>query len=499
MSEKKTYLPKKVQSVIHVIAAVLLNLGIVFSGVYILFHILDKYNPHKFIFTNLPWLPIVIPVLFVLSVLLYDLLLFDGAFKKRRFKKARMWLIILCDLILFAALSITIYLRTCTNLDKEHTVDDAPTMLATPPNSNAAVTVAPVSAAPVTPDESHGPTYAPGTAYPMPTSSGETPAPTPAGATPEATLPGITDEPYDPNETPVPIPGLLGSKYAEKFSDKPKEQTYERSEVSETLDDGTERSLIYTYSGRQAAVDIYHYKKGKLEYQIADIYVRDIACLNSTYCTNLDQKLKTQGYAEEIGAIVATNGDYFNSGKIDDGIVIRNGGQLFPKNGAKQTSFSRDICVIRYDGTMKVYDCVLDRIDYDEILSTYPYHAFNFGPKLLNDDGTAKDKFNSLLGPSNPRTVLGYYEPGHYALIVVLGVRDVIDYNGKNQGQSKSPGFTLAELSQLCTRSDLLPGHEKMQMAYNLDGGGSSSMYWNHSVFGHNDRAHGDVVAVIDP
>ena len=96
MSERSSLLPKTARKVIHLLAAVLLNLGIVFSGVYILFHILDKYNPHRFIYSNVPWLPVVIPVLFILAVLLYDFLFFCGAFKKHRFHKNRMWLISFC-------------------------------------------------------------------------------------------------------------------------------------------------------------------------------------------------------------------------------------------------------------------------------------------------------------------------------------------------------------------------------------------------------------------
>lgn len=499
MTEKKTPLPKTAIAVIHVIAAVLMNLGIVFSGVYILFHILDKYNPHGFLSSSLPWLPVVIPLIFLLAVLLYDLLFFCGAFKQRRFNKARMWLIILCDLILFAALSVTIYLKTCTNMDESHAVGSE-TMLQTPPPRSAAPVIisetetpAPeLTAAPETPAAE--PTDVLPSATDAATSAPAVQTAAPASPTPSS-APVIIDEPVDPGkptEAPTPIPGLLGSKYAEKFSSTPKEQSFDPAETTVTLDDGTERALIYSYSGKQAAVDIYHYKKGKLEYQIADVYVRDIACLPTEYEKYEHNDLKTQGYMERIGAIVAVNGDNFNSGRIEDGIVIRNGAQLFPQDGAKQTSFSRDVCVIDYYGEMHVYDCVLDRINYDEILSHYPYHAFNFGPKLLNDDGTAKEKFNSTLGKANPRTAIGYYEPGHYAFIVILGIRGVVDYNGNNLGEAKSPGMTLTEMSQLC--ADL-----KMKMAYNLDGGGSSSMSWDHSVFGNNDRKHGDVIAVVDP
>ena len=114
MSEKRPVLSKTAQAVITLIAVVLLNLAIVFSAVYILFHLLEYYNPHSFIYANIPWLPIVIPILLVLSVLLFDFLRICGAFRNRHFNKSRMMLIVLCDLILFAALSLTLYMKTCT-------------------------------------------------------------------------------------------------------------------------------------------------------------------------------------------------------------------------------------------------------------------------------------------------------------------------------------------------------------------------------------------------
>ena len=450
MSEKHPVLSKTVQTVITLIAVLLLNLGIVFSAVYILFHLLEYYNPHSFIYANMPWLPIVIPILLVLSVLLFDFLRICGAFKSRHFNKSRMMLIVLCDLILFAALSLTLYMKTCTtSLVELNTIEEY--------------------------------------ALPTPAVSVETPTPIEDEPTGEGT--GRAGSTPAPTQAPV-VP--LSEKFPEKFSGTPTEESFDKTNIVETLADGTEKALIYTYSGKNAAVDIYHYQKKKLEYQVADIYVRDADCFKTNYSISYHRNQITQFYAEQIHAIVATNGDNFNSGKIEDGIVIRNGAQLYPEDGSKQTKFTRDLCVLYSDGSMRVYDCVLDTIDYDEILSNYPRQAFYFGPKLLNDDGTAKTKFNSNLGKVNPRTVLGYYEPGHYALLVVLGTRDMIDFRGKNLGNGKSPGMTLIELSVLC--EDL-----GFSMAYNLDGGGSSSMVWNRTVFGHNDRTHSDILAVVDP
>lgn len=460
MEKRKSILSKSAHRVLRIVAAVLLNLGVVFSAIYILFHLLEYYNPHSFIYANMPWLPIAIPILFILAVLVYDLLMIDGGFKKHHFNKRRMMFIILCDLILFAAISVTLYLRTCTTSLVEHNTIEAytlPTPITTPAPSLPPAPTADVES-PVTGDE--------------PTME-ETPAPT---------------EVPSPTEAPVP----LDRKFPEKFSDPPAVETYDKTNVVETLSDGTEKALIYSYSGKNAAVDVYHYQRGKLEYQLADIYVRDVDCFRTNYSLSFRKNMKTQIYAEQVNAIVATNGDNFNSGKIEDGIVIRNGAQLFPEGGQRQTKFTRDLCVLFADGTMRVYDCVLDKIDYDEILGNFPRQAFYFGPKLLNDDGTSRQKFNSSLAKTNPRTVLGYYEPGHYALVVVLGTREMVDYNGRNRGNGKSPGMTLSELSELSEQLGFTA-------AYNLDGGGSSSMVWNRTVFGHNDRTHGDILAVVDP
>ena len=76
--------------------------------------------------------------------------------------------------------------------------------------------------------------------------------------------------------------------------------------------------------------------------------------------------------------------------------------------------------------------------------------------------------------------------------VVVLGDRHTYDYNGKDCGKQSAAGMSLPELSALCESLG-------MKAAYNLDGGGSSSMCWNKTVFGHNDRHHSDILAIIEP
>ena len=481
MQKQSSSQPSGSFKVLRIIAAILLNLAIVLSAVYVEYHILDHFNP-MLSFINgstlpiVPYLSVLIPILFILSVLLYDLLFVGGAFKGKKPNRGRVFLIILIDVILFVVFSLIIVTHSCNLLMRLgcQTVDEneVVSVLATPEPT----------AVPVTPQ----PTELPTTSAPNDTAApdGETAAPaetaTPASGTP----------------APTEIPGLLGSKYADKFTDGPTAQEYDPSEVIETAADGTEKSRVYSYASSNVAVDIYRYriktKYGTLEYQFADLYIRDISSFRTHYRLNPKENSKTQVYGAEINAIVSVNGDNFNAGKIKDGLIIRNGAQLFPNGGKAQTKFSSDLCVLFYDGTMRVYDCKSETISYEEVLANYPYQAFYFGPKLLNDDGTAKTSFNSSLGNFNPRTVLGYYEPGHYGFVVILGTREMIDYNGKNHGNGKSPGVNFEDLSVLCEKLGFA-------MAYNLDGGGSSGMVWNKTVYGHNDRTHGDILAVVEP
>ncbi len=105
-------------------------------------------------------------------------------------------------------------------------------------------------------------------------------------------------------------------------------------------------------------------------------------------------------------------------------------------------------------------------ITAEEAIEDGAWQAWNFGPELLASDGSALTDFNTSghVAEVNPRTAIGYYEPGHYCLVVV---------DGRSAGYSR--GMTLDELAQLF--SDL-----GCTAAYNLDGGKSSVMVFNGNI-----------------
>lgn len=218
-----------------------------------------------------------------------------------------------------------------------------------------------------------------------------------------------------------------------------------------------------SYTSRDISIQINKYTEGSggniVTYYVADIYVADITCLQSGFADNT----YGIGYAEdlldmdkELNAVLAINGDYYGNGGY--GVVIRNGEVYRKKNG------DSDVCVLYYDGTMKTYTA--EEFDVDKAIAEGAYQAWSFGPGLLNDSGNSLTDFsvNGHIKEVNPRTAIGYYEPGHYAFVVV---------DGRQSGYSI--GLSLSRFSELFEELGC-------KAAYNLDGGKSSGMTFHDAL-----------------
>jgi exopolysaccharide biosynthesis protein len=108
------------------------------------------------------------------------------------------------------------------------------------------------------------------------------------------------------------------------------------------------------------------------------------------------------------------------------------------------------------DGSMETIPN--SQFNMNEIKNKAPYQVWGFGPILLTN-GQPATKFNSpdTIGGANPRTAIGYYEPGHYCFVSVDG------------RSTASKGYKLADLANLFYNLGC-------KEAFNLDGGGSSAM-----------------------
>ena len=178
----------------------------------------------------------------------------------------------------------------------------------------------------------------------------------------------------------------------------------------------------------------------------------------------------TKDVAKQNHAILAINGDHCVD---NNGPVIRNG-KLY-----RDEKFA-DALVMNKDGSMETF--FADQLDMNAIEAADAWQVWTFGPMLL-ENGQPMQEFNSTLNKANPRTAVGYFEPGHYCFLVV---------DGRQEGYSE--GMTLKELSQFF--------YDKgCKVAFNLDGGRSSEMVFLDQTINHpydGGRATTDILLITE-
>ena len=222
--------------------------------------------------------------------------------------------------------------------------------------------------------------------------------------------------------------------------------------------------------------------KSTITYYVADVQVSDINLLQAAFAKNSFGRNITENtstIAEDNDAIFAINGDYY--GFRDDGVIIRNGTlyrDVVAREGMGFTS----------DGYMKIFN--ESAVSSSELLSSGIIDTFSFGPALVQSGVAATDfsdvmvdtNFgNRTIDESNPRTGIGMIDKNHFVFVVV---------DGRSAGYSK--GMTLTEFASTfkelgCTE------------AYNLDGGGSSTMYFmgrvvNNPLGKGSERGVSDII-----
>lgn len=165
----------------------------------------------------------------------------------------------------------------------------------------------------------------------------------------------------------------------------------------------------------------------------------------------------TSNIAQQVGATFAVNGDFF--GSRTEGIVIRNGNLYRDKPSSKRDSF-----VIWNDGSCDMF-IHENSTSGAELAARQAYQVFTFGPGLVRDGEILIDENTEVngnhIGNKNPRCAIGYYEPNHFLFITTDG-----------RSINNEPGLRLYDLAQILK-------DKGVKLGYNLDGGGSTTMYYN--------------------
>lgn len=224
----------------------------------------------------------------------------------------------------------------------------------------------------------------------------------------------------------------------------------EEIEQAESSPDETAQNSI--------TVELTEYRENDTTIYVADVWVSDpsqlkTALAGGTYGRNV--KDETSGIAGDVGAILAVNGDFY--GARNSGYVIRNG-VLY-----RSTSSGAEDLVIYEDGSFGIID--EDEVTAEQLLEDGAVQVLSFGPALVADGEIAVTQSEEVgkAKASNPRTAIGIAEDGHYVFVVSDGRTE------------ESEGLSLYELAEFLQELGV-------ETAYNLDGGGSSTMVYQGEV-----------------
>jgi exopolysaccharide biosynthesis protein len=229
-------------------------------------------------------------------------------------------------------------------------------------------------------------------------------------------------------------------------------------------DGGAASAIVSTadiYQDDNIKISITIQRVNNTQVYIADIQLGSIdhlktAFAQDTFGRNISQT--TSSMADAHGAILAINGDY--CGFRDYGLVIRNG--VVYRDTSKSTKGDQALVIYR-DGS---FETVTETAASAEaLIKKGAVQAFSFGPTLLNNGEMVVNQTSevSRAQTSNPRTAIGIISPLHYVFIV-------------SDGRTKaSTGLSLYELASVFKECSCLT-------AYNLDGGGSTAMYFNGKI-----------------
>lgn len=238
-----------------------------------------------------------------------------------------------------------------------------------------------------------------------------------------------------------------------------------------------------SYKDDNISINLYETTVNSTQVYIADVTVSSSDYLKTAFAQNAfgtNVTAKTSETAADKNAILAVNGDYY--GANSTGYVIRNG--VVYRDTVREDSSNGDLAIYK-DGSFKIiYE---DQISADQLVKDGVVNLLAFGPALV-ENGEIAVGTNEEVGQamaSNPRTAIGIIDENHYIIVVSDG------------RTSESKGLSLYQMAEVMKSYGV-------KTAYNLDGGGSSTLYFNGQVINKpttggnriSERAVSDIVYI---
>ncbi len=265
------------------------------------------------------------------------------------------------------------------------------------------------------------------------------------------------------------------SRQAERTEKKGKKSSKKSTEEPTPATDKTNTS-----GATETGITMSQYREHDTNIYVAQIKTSLVTSLRTAFAKNAygrNVTATTSETAESVGAILAINGDYY--GAREKGYVIRNG-VLYREEGRE----GQEDLVLYQDGSMVVIR--EGEVSAEELVSQGAWQVWSFGPALIENGEIAVSTTDEVAKAmqDNPRTAIGILENGDYVMVVSDGRTDA------------SEGLSLYELA------DFLKGLGAVA-AYNLDGGGSSTMVYQGELVNQptttgriKERAVSDIIYI---
>jgi len=237
------------------------------------------------------------------------------------------------------------------------------------------------------------------------------------------------------------------------------------------------------YETEKMSVTIEQKQKDGMTYFVCDIRLTDVSQLRTAFAGDDFRSGIYEAVSDIAGRyspVMAINADFCRYHR--EGVIIRNGEVLRRQNIKKH-----HLLVIDENGNMSAQT---DRSGKQGLVANKleqqnTWQTLEFGPVLVENGEAAELPLKSFYvncneGYYEPRTGIGQIGPLHYIAIVVDGRRD-----------GYSTGASVPQLQRLFLE-------EGAQFAFNLDGGGSTTLYFLGEVInmpsGGKERSVSDVL-----
>ena len=225
-----------------------------------------------------------------------------------------------------------------------------------------------------------------------------------------------------------------------------------------------------SYSDENISITITEYREYDTTIYVADVQLSSVeylqtAFVQSAYGRNITEK--TSVIAAANNAILAINGDFY--GSQTEGYVLKNG-ELYRETSSED----QEALVVWQDGSFTII--TEGEVTASSLLESGALQVLSFGPALVMNGSVSVSESEEVgkAKASNPRTAIAVVDNLHYLFVVSDGRTD------------ESEGLSLYQLAEFMQSLGA-------DIAYNLDGGGSSTMYFNGEVI-NNPTSDGKTI-----